>query len=54
MYFMRTNSPVYSLGFDATNLYAATDCNLNVLDFTDSKAAKTDYSNHFSKVIICR
>lgn len=57
MYFMEScsrgrTSPVYSLGFDATHLYTATDFYLNVLDFTDSEAEEKDFSNYFSRVII--
>lgn len=46
------SSPVYSLAFDATHLYTATDFCLNVLDFTDSEAEEKDYSNYFSRIII--
>ncbi|XP_028135056.1 F-box/WD repeat-containing protein 4 [Diabrotica virgifera virgifera] len=51
MYFMDSSqkkfnksSPVYSLAFDAESLFAVTDQNLHVLDFSAYKAPSHDYS----------
>ncbi|KAK9721683.1 WD domain, G-beta repeat [Popillia japonica] len=51
MYFMQTcrmrgrNSPAYSLSFDATQLFIATDQHLHILDFTDKRAKIHNYSD---------
>lgn len=45
------SSPVYSLSFDAVHLYAGTDRNLTVLDFSVHSDKIHDYSNLFYKEI---
>lgn len=45
------SSPVYSLSFDAVHLYAGTDRNLTVLDFSVRGGETYDYSNLFYKDI---
>lgn len=50
MYFMNTckgggrSSPVYSLSFDSSKLFAATDVCLNCLDFSVSTGAIKNYN----------
>lgn len=39
------NSPAYSLSFDATQLFIATDQHLHILDFTDKRAKIHNYSD---------